>query len=243
MNIEISFCVSDIDLVRNLIEQMKGDKILVDRQYRNVERHDIDISRGKIWKTHIGCLLTSQQKSSVGSPIQRFLDSASPLLSLDHCNGLNDVKHLAYEALDNERGIRFKDRISTFISANHGHLSTGGWSDLFDILQPLATTPRSKEEERDSAEKISAILTGFGPKQSRNFLQWLGLTQHEIPIDSRIIKWLKGKGNSVTMSMLSPSGLADKDYYCCILDAIQGLCNEAGVLPCMFDAAVFASMD
>ncbi|NTU52315.1 MAG: hypothetical protein HGA97_01155 [Chlorobiaceae bacterium] len=221
---------------------MKDDEIVVDRQHRNVDRYDLDISRGKVWKTHIGCLLTSQQKSSVGSPIQRFLDSSSQLLSIGHCDSLNDLKEFAFKELKESPGIRFTDKISEHINTNHDRLSKGRWSELLDILHPFVLTPCSKEEERAAAERIPDILKGFWPKQSRNFLQWLGLTQYEIPIDSRIIKWLKETGNSTTKALLPPAAFSDKDYYCCILDAIQGLCRDAQVLPCMFDAAVFASI-
>lgn len=243
MEISIRFSSADIEAVRALIEEMKGDAIVKDRQRRNVERHDLDISRGTIWKTHIGCLLTSQQRSGVGSPIQRFLDSLSPLLSIEHSEGQKDLKQLAQAELKGAKGIRFTDKISEHISTNHERLSTGMWGNLLDILQPLALVPSTQEEERKAAEHIPSILKGFGPKQSRNLLQWLGLTQHEIPIDSRIIKWLKENGNSTAKALLPPPAFSDKDYYCCILDAIQDLCRDAQVLPCMFDAAVFASIE
>jgi hypothetical protein len=42
----------------------------------------------------------------------------------------------------------------------------------------------TKFEERKCAEMINDTLLGFGPKQSRNLLQRLGLTKYEIPIDS-----------------------------------------------------------
>lgn len=94
--------------------------------------------------------------------------------------------------------------------------------------------------EREVASFVSANFAGFGPKQSRNMLQWLGLTQHEIPLDSRVLKWLNKSGFPIR---LSAQGLADEAYYCFVLDGIQELCGHAKVLPCIFDAAVFASFE
>lgn len=94
--------------------------------------------------------------------------------------------------------------------------------------------------ERETASFISASLKGFGPKQSRNMLQWLGLTRHKIPLDSRMIKWLNNTGFPIR---LAAQGLADEAYYCFVLDGIQELCKHAKVPPCIFDVAVFASFE
>ena len=67
------------------------------------------------------------------------------------------------------------------------------------------------------------------------------MTRYEIPIDSRIIKWLKNNtGLPVTIAAQS---LADPGCYDLVMTAIHALCAGAAVLPCVFDAAVFASFD
>ncbi len=96
------------------------------------------------------------------------------------------------------------------------------------------------EIERESAEYINDHLKGFGPKQARNLLQSLGLTRYEIPVDSRIIKWLNEFGFPIK---LSSTGLTDKNYYNFILDGLQQLCERSGVYPCVLDAAIFSSFD
>ena len=80
----------------------------------------------------------------------------------------------------------------------------------------------------------------FGPKQARNLLQGLGLTKHEIPLDSRIANWLKEFGFAVEnpeSAFLTPRS------YERILDSIHELCRRCDVLPCILDAAIFASSD
>ena len=91
-----------------------------------------------------------------------------------------------------------------------------------------------------SATIIMGSLKGFGPKQSRNLLQALGLTRYEIPIDSRITKWLNHFGFPIK---LSAAALADPNYYNFVLDGFQKLCEAADIYPCVMDAAIFASSD
>src|SRR5262249_34104697 len=83
-------------------------------------------------------------------------------------------------------------------------------------------------------------FAGFGPKQSRNLLQCLGLTRYEIPIDSRITEWLNEFGFPVH---LSAPVLGDRAYYCFVMDGVRELCKVSDVLPCILDAAIFASSD
>ena len=85
------------------------------------------------------------------------------------------------------------------------------------------------------------ICKGFGPKQSRNLLQALGLTRYEIPIDSRIIKWLNG---SISFPVkLTATALSDRNYYQFVCEGFQQLSAACGIYPCILDAAVFASYD
>ena len=94
--------------------------------------------------------------------------------------------------------------------------------------------------DRKAAAFIDDNFEGFGPKQSRNLLQSLGLSRYEIPIDSRITKWLNDFGFPVR---LSATGLSDRNYYNFVSSGFQQLCKEAKVLPCVLDAAIFSSFD
>ena len=97
-----------------------------------------------------------------------------------------------------------------------------------------------KNGERSAAAAVDEGFEGIGPKQSRNLWQSLGLTRYEIPLDSRVAKWLKKAKFPLSVS---PNLLADTDYYNFVLDGVQLLCAKSNVLPCIFDAAVFASYD
>ena len=100
--------------------------------------------------------------------------------------------------------------------------------------------PHGKIDERRAAHAIDDLLTGFGPKQARNLLQTLGLTQHEIPLDSRVAKWLKVFGFPAPVSA---AALGDAGFYDFALDAFQQIAAAADLEPCLLDAAIFASFD
>jgi hypothetical protein len=112
-------------------------------------------------------------------------------------------------------------------STNLTKLEDNLWGPTLDILDSLRTN-KIIGLEREAADFIDNHFAGFGPKQSRNQLQSLGLTQHEIPIDSRITKWLNQFGFPVR---LSASALADPNYYCFVMDGFQALCRACDVGP------------
>lgn len=243
MKIEITFSQDDVTRVQGVVTSMADHAIVIERRERNVNRRGIDLSHATVWERQIGCLLTTQQKSSEDSAVQRFIRSNSPLLSLRQCEEARDIAELAESELSAFGGIRRTTVIPKQIAHNFRRLKAGGWNELDALLSVLGKAPQSKEAERACATGVHRVLKGFGPKQSRNLLQWLGLTQYEIPIDSRVIKWLRELGNSDSLHLLSSAALSETEYYCRIMDTIQALCAEAEVLPCIFDASVFASFE
>lgn len=90
------------------------------------------------------------------------------------------------------------------------------------------------------AHQVAETLKGIGLKQSRNLLQSLGATRYEIPIDSRITGWLNRIGCS---PKIGSTALGDHAFYDLAMDGLVEICDRAGVFPCLFDAAVFASAD
>jgi hypothetical protein len=129
--------------------------------------------------------------------------------------------------------------IAKRITENFTHLEGELFEHLIAMLLELEIN-RDKRSERAVARTIDIELVGFGPKQSRNLIQWMGSTVYEIPIDSRLIKWIKG---NLSLQSVEVKRLSDLSYYENTLDLIQELCAAADVLPCLFDAAVFSSFD
>lgn len=150
----------------------------------------------------------------------------------------NNVEEFVKDILQQNRLKRYVNRISSFFALNYEKIVEKNWT-LINDLEELKISD-SKIKERNIADNLANDFNGFGPKQSRNFLQAIGLTKYEIPIDSRITTWLNDFGFPVA---LTSSPLGDKGYYHFVSDGIQELCEKAEIYPCMLDAAIFSSFD
>lgn len=156
------------------------------------------------------------------------------------------MQALVDKELSSFGGMRRGQTIAAQAGENLRWLESGGWVRIEQQFETLsaqrARQPRPEDaaEERGAAYLVSENLKGFGPKQSRNLWQWLGLTRYEIPLDSRVAGSLN---NNIFPFHLSAPGLADSGYYDFVMNAVSVLCAAAEVLPCIFDAAVFASYD
>ncbi len=59
-------------------------------------------------------------------------------------------------------------------------------------------------------------------------------------MDSRVAKWLRRFSFPLEPSS---AALSDLSFYELVEDGFQTLCRQAGVLPCLMDAAIFVSFD
>jgi hypothetical protein len=66
------------------------------------------------------------------------------------------------------------------------------------------------------------------------------LSRYEVPIDSRITKWLNEFGFPIR---LTANALADRNYFEFVSDGFQRLAGACGIAPCVLDAAIFSSFD
>jgi thermostable 8-oxoguanine DNA glycosylase len=228
----------DIELVREVIETHKDKPIVVDRFERNLQSAKPPVKMDEFWLRSVCCLVTSRQPSGEDSRVARFVRKTPFQLELNVCRQAENLRKLA-EGTISSAGLRFNERIAGFIVHNLEFLDNGGWEKTKAVLDMLIAN-QSAEVERDAAEFIDTNFKGFGPKQSRNLLQWLGLTQYEIPLDSRIANWLNKHGFPV---QLSAAALGDRNYYNFISDGVQELCRQSGVKPCVLDAAIFISFE
>ncbi|MBI5487093.1 MAG: hypothetical protein HY905_07150 [Deltaproteobacteria bacterium] len=245
MKIEWVIDKQDVAAVAAVRGQTERNNFVQYRIRRNVEERTRAFDRARFWSTMIGCLLTTQQRSGPDRPVPRFLNRSPFPLSLGRCER-GDAQDLIARVLADGTGVRRGPTIAEQAARNLDWFRKDGWKDVEDWYRALAglrARPAEAEdavEERRAARFVAESLAGFGPKQSRNLWQWLGLTRFEIPLDSRITGWLNANGFPVE---LSASGLSDPNYYEFVLDGVQALCRRAGLLPCVFDACVFSSYD
>lgn len=186
----------------------------------------------------VGCLVSTQQRAGPTSPVARFLAITSFPLSYDVCSQHTDLAEFARSTISGH-GLRRSTTIGKEMVANLCFLSEGGWEPTNQHLDEMRMNV-SPSTERKAANFIDTHFKGFGPKHSRNLLQELGLSRYEIPIDSRITKWLNAFGFPVK---LTAEALQDSDYYEFISDGFQRLSAACDILPCVLDAAIFGSFD
>lgn len=239
MRVEWKVSAADGKRLRRFVDELRDTPFVQARIQKNLTAVKPRVSRQKVWKIHLGCLLTTQQRSGPESPVGRFMRLRPFPLTYGRCRSDLRLDWRILRTLTDHGGIRRTRTIAAYAAENLQYLEAGAWSDLLGDLNGLRGST-SVDEERRVADSIADALKGFGPKQSRNLIQWLGLSRYETPLDSRITKWLNEFGFPVD---LSPVVLSDRSYYHFVADGFQALCARAGEYPCVVDAAIFSSFD
>jgi hypothetical protein len=236
---------NDVRLIQNIVAEHQHRSSVADRIERNIEGVLPEINRNKLWCTQMMCLLTSRQRSGPNSPVSTFLSQEPFSLSLQKCYEATDVEALVSSTLSDFGGIRFSTRIAERAAANLRKLESGDWEELEKWVEKLkvqrfqSPNPSHYELERLAANYV-VNYKGFGPKQSRDFWQELGLLRYEFVLDARVTDWLRKANFPLPLSALA---LGDETYYIFLSDILRELCVKADVVPCVFDAAVFSSYD
>lgn len=229
----------DIGRIKLLVRRYSHHEILRRRRMVNIAGDRPAIRIERFWHALTLALLTTQQRSGPGSAVKTFLSRKPYPLAYKRCQQVRNVKEHVADAIREHGGIRRVDTIAENLACNLAVLLEGEWRRALAVLKGLETH-RGYRPERKAARYFAATYNGLGPKQSRNLLQFMGLTRYEIPLDSRVAKWLNNFGFPL---QISPRSLSDPDYYELALDGVQALCKEARVLPCILDAAIFVSFD
>jgi hypothetical protein len=230
---------SEAAQVNALIRQQSANFLVKRRRLMNLANDKPPVRRSEFWRQMVSMRLTSIQRSGPTSHVAKFNAIRPFPLSYRAVRAANRPKTFIAQALQKAGGIRFIPTIARQLAQNFDFLEGGGWQPTLDQCNRLRRTT-SPDQEREVAHYIDEKLKGFGPKQSRNLLQALGLTRYETPIDSRITEWLNDFGFPVK---LTSAALSDRNYYEFIEQGIQALCAKADVYPCVLDAAIFAMKD
>ena len=243
MKIDWHISQRDVDRVKKLVEEQTaaGNHLIHYRKKINLSRNKSHVTPTAFWHSMVSARITTQNKSGPGSRVDE-LSKATPFpLSLRKVRSEGNVERFIAETVRG-RGIGKNKAIAKDLAINLDRLeenrkSESRWKKTLNECNRL-TKLVSVAKEREVATYIHKTFQGFGPKQSRNLLQMLGLTRYEIPIDSRLIKWLNKFDFPVE---LNTDVLSNKGYYEFVSNGIQELCRKADVYPCIFDAAVFES--
>ena len=241
MKIQWHVDASDVEKVQSFLQSHQDSSLVKERIALNLRVDKPAITKDEFWYRMVVCLLMTQQRSGPSSAVDRFSKQTPFPLRYDVCVRQGDLLNsFAWQEMTNFGRLNFSGRTAGELVANLHYLENNdGWHHTMSALDKLRLN-QTAECEREAAEFIDSKFDGFGPKQSRNLLQSLGLSRHEIPLDGRITKWLNDFGFPV---VLSAESLADRNYYSFVSAGFQRLCHECGIMPCVLDAAICASCD
>lgn len=238
MKFKFQFSNKEIKATREIYEKFENIPLVKERLEKNVNRNGIRIDIETLWRSHFIGLLTSNQNSSKGSPVHNILHDKNFKLSYNICSKKRaSLPSFISSTLKNHGGIRYYKNIGKYAAYNFHLFEDGTVSEIINQLN----LSQDQISERQAAYFIKENLKGFGPKQSRNFLQYLGLTKYEIPIDSRVIKWLNN--NNFFDTKLSAKGISNDLAYDHFNDLFIALADEVGIYPCVLDAVIFRSFE
>lgn len=235
MDIQWKIDNSDIQRVVSFVEQNQG-KLTAKRMARNVQKQKISIGKDTVIKKMLASLLASKHDFTRDSDVGQFLKVKPFLLTYDFLSKATMVEFVMASVLKENGLERYAQRVPAFFAHNFSYLEGTDWI-LLDKLHICLKKEMSRLDERELADSIDKVFKGFGSKEARYFLQSLGLTKYEIPIDSALIGWLENFGFPVK---ITPTALQDKEFYHFISDGIQLLCHYAGIYPCILNAAVLS---
>ncbi len=238
---------SDIERVKKVIEDQAEAQLVKARQ-QNLASQRSEVSKEAFWCHMVKARLTTQNRVGPRAPVGIFVGKRPFPLSYKRVRSKRNVEHVERFIAKTVKQAKIGkfNNIARDLAVNWFYLKSGEWERALHECNRLTKLPAETDEkerkktERAVANYIEDTFKGFGPKQSRNLLQMLGLTQYEIPIDSRLSKWLNPCLSPVVLT--SPL-LGDRAFYEFVLNGIQELCRQAGTVPCLFDASVFAAME
>ncbi len=224
---------------KRLVEQNKNKPLAAQRLAQNVLRLEpLDLSEENIWRVLVGCNVTTQQRSGPNSAVSKFLQSDSPALDLNRCKGSRNVQVLIEKECAKAR-LRRSTIIGGYLAQTLDNLENKrGWEELQTQLASLEKGTTLQTERDIAAYLSSGKFPGLGLKQSRNFLQSIGLSRYEVPLDSRVLKRLREFGANFVPS---GSAMVDEAVYLFVQDLVQRIAKELDIYPCELDACIFDS--
>ena len=248
MTFQWQFTQQDKDLVHELLKKHKGNRLLQYRVKVNLsEKRKTEVTKEIFWRNMIAMRLTAQQSSDPGSYVDEFNKKNPYPLAYETVAQVaqqEDISKFVTDTIKEHKAHYRAPTIGRQTAQNYYRLTEWGmWEGLLKQVNRL-TTLQSKEVERSIATYLDFILVGISHKQSRNILQELGLTRYEIPIDSRVLNWLRDKTSFPEEQYLyHRDRMSNQNAYESLLDEIQRLCEACNEYPCLVDAAIFVDAD
>lgn len=236
MNIFWEIEEKDIYKVKDFIHLCRH-LVPAERISRNIDRKELIINRDTILRTMFISMLGSPDDPEIKQTAATIYKRKPFLGQYDFLYRTSNINLAISEALRNQGLIRQAKKLPEYFEMNFMYLEETEW-ELEKILTDGIARLLPRQEERELADAIDQWFKGFGSKEARYFLQTLGITRYEIPVDAPVIAWMREFGFPV---LFDGTALQDKSFYHLITDGIQILCDEAEVFPCVLHAAITAN--
>lgn len=241
MDINWHITADDKACVKAILEKQRNTELVRDRRERNLAETKGQVTKEELWKQMVCMRLTTLALVSPGGKLETFQYLSPFPLAYDTMCKQQSREEFILSVLSTHQVGTHRRKISKELAYNFKLLEDGEWPRALDQCNRLTARLEPREIEAEVADYIDDTFKGFGPKQSRNLLQELGLTRFEIPIDSRVTNWLNDELR--LPFKVTSTALSDKHCYGLILDAVCKLCAECDTFPCVLDAAIFSAQD
>lgn len=235
MKIDWNINEDDINKIVDFVNQQSGEH-LANRIARNINFQGLLINKDTILHSLLYSLLLSNREQDNLLHIDTIVQSTRYNFQYLTIKDVPDIKSYVPEILKMHGLAIDLKKVPECFAYNFDLLESKNWT-LLDMLIRKLCIKESRKAEREIADYIETMFKGFGATEARIFLQTLGLTKFEMPIDSVVSNWLNNFGFPVR---LSPIALQDPDFYHFVSEGIQLLCKRADVYPCVLEAAIHA---
>jgi hypothetical protein len=230
--VEINWQITTDDkaCVKAIIEKQQNTELVRDRHARNLAETKPHVTKERLWEVMVCMRLTTLASSGPKSKLATFQSlSPFPLTYDKMCEKQKQsCEDFILRTLRTHEVGTHRIKISQDLANVFNLLENHEGQRALDQCNRLVRLEQ-REIEAAVANYINDTFKGFGPKQSRNVLQTLGLTRYEIPIDSRVTNWLNDKLKFPFK--LTSKALSDRDCYRLVLDAVCKLCSECETYP------------
>lgn len=216
--------------------QASADSDFQARLRRNVNGIGRRSTKADAWNATLIAIPTTQQESGPGSKPARLLDSRT----LTWGKVKKDPRIIDRDIT----GFRFNDTKRKRLNLARTWLDQN-WPEVksFQVeLNALGPDDENRyEAEREAADFLAGRnegILGVGPKQARNFWQYLGYSVWTIPLDSRVKKILKAPPFSMHWESNVISNLKYLELEQQIIDYCKAV-KKRKAYPVLLDSALF----
>lgn len=227
---------SDINKVREFVKTNMTPN--VERiTNRNINHIDGVIDKNTILRTMLICLLASETDSYPEHEIEKMFHNKQYFLNYEYIFKIRHIENALYEIFQKFGTTKYVKKVPKYFSTNFEFLVGTNW-DLELEINTAMRKELTKYDERKLADMVDRSFKGFGSKEARSFLLALGVTKYEIPIDSKLIRWLEKFDFPIKFTK---TALQDILFYHFVSDGIQKLCEVSEVYPCVLYTSILTS--